>query len=176
MENELTPQQANTTAQHSTRPSDTETQIMAALVLMATERDGKASREYLKAIAAQLSREPLDEVLQAIGTLGRTERRQGETALPSLGRILREIAEQNHPHRFLRESVRKMAALFQQEVTPELMAVWEDTFGHRTDEDIKAAYDQVIRESELRRMPTTGTFLSVMPTMRRRREEAQSAK
>lgn len=149
---------------------------MAALTEMAIWREAEPGPDYLTATSLQLSKEPsLELVLRAVRSIGRTERREGESALPSLGRILREMRsiaaeDANLPFRHLRGLVRKMAVNFGVEPSDDLLQCWQDLFGHRTDADLDEGYKSVMRNPELKRMPTTGQFQSILPLLKMRRD------
>lgn len=101
----------------------------------------------------------LNTVLRAIEAVGSSDRMPGETAVPTFGRILREIESQSHPHRHLRGLIRKLAAATGTVCTTELLEAYEDAAGHRTDEDQTRAYRELIRDGNLKRMPSPGAFL-----------------
>lgn len=115
----------------------------------------------------------MPQVLQALQQIGRRERREGETSLPSLGMVLRvmgELAEPQHKLFHLRQIVRRLCAVFNQEPSEDLLKAFEDVAGHRTDSDLDAAYKAILRDETLKRMPTTGQFLQSCGTLRERRK------
>jgi hypothetical protein len=143
---------------------------MAALSLMATLREGRASSEYLKAMAARLSKEPFEAVMDAIQGIACARRAQGESATPDLGTVLLAIHERTHPLGHLRTIVRKLALNFGETPTEELMKNFQEAAGHRVDADLDAACTALLRDNTLRRMPTTGQFLQACGICRERRK------
>lgn len=148
----------STTSNPSYSPN--QTLLMAVLAETAILRDAEASPAYLHSMTVRLSRENGKEVLSALKIIAERERHQGESALPTLGMVLKEMRRQSHPHKHLREIISKLAEGFGQEANEEMLTLYQDTAGHRTDEDLDRAY-RVLREDEnLRRMPSPGAFLA----------------
>ena len=174
MENAIRKQNPTGQLQTYVNYSAEQTQILAALAQMGVLRDTEAGKGYLHSMTVALSKEnSLPLVLQALEKISRTERLVGETGLPSLGtilRVMREIAEESSPLKHLHDTVRQIAAVWHQPCTYDLLAAWDRVFGNRTDADIDKAFAWVMRNGDLRRMPTTGDFFAVMPLMRVDRE------
>lgn len=148
----------STTSETSYSPS--QTLLMAVLAETAILRDAEASQGWLHSMTVRLSREDGKQVLEALKVIAEQERRQGEPSLPTLGMVLREMRRQSHPLKHLREIISKLAEGFGQEANEEMLTLYQDTAGHRTDEDLDRAY-RVLREDEnLRKMPSPGRFLA----------------
>ena len=108
----------------------------------------------------RLSTEPLEYVLKALQAIAETPRRKGEAGLPTLGMVLREIRKYTHPLSVLRELVSKLARAYGAEVDEEMLEVYCDVLGHRTDMDLQAGYKSILREESIKKMPTPQQYLS----------------
>ena len=150
---------------------------MAALTQMAVLRDAIPTKPYLHSLAVELSKENVSLTMQAIRRVGRQEREDGETSLPSLGRLLREmraIEDETHPLRVLRSMVRRLAAAYGKRTTPEMLQVWEETCGHRTDEDLEVGYKALLRELSREHMPRPGELIQRCPIFKIRRDGSKA--
>jgi len=134
--------------------------IAAALAATAIYRGGEASETYLRMMSVRLSRERVESVLRALESIGNTEPAPGEPTLPSVPRILAEMRKQDHPHKHLRAIVTRLAKAFGKDVDEEFLMIYQDTAGHRTDEDLDRAYKTLRESDDLKYMPTSGQFLA----------------
>lgn len=151
-----------------------QTRILLALGEALLLRGAEPNETYLDAMTLRLSKESDTElVVRALESLRDSERGQGETALLSPGRVLREmrtVSEPNHPHAHLRMLVRKMAKAFRVDADEELLQAFADVAGHRTDGDQDRAYAALMRNGEHKFMPSPGAFLSACGLMTERRD------
>lgn len=145
-------------------------QLVLALTEMAVMRGGEWSKEALKIYSAELLKENADDVFAALALLGRTARDPHEPAIPDMGTILKVAHSVNHPLRHLREIVTRLALVFDRPCDEDLLQVFQDAAGHRTDADLDNAYRHFTRSAFLSKMPTTGQFLEACGTLRVRRD------
>ena len=135
--------------------------IMSALTATVVLREGQASKPYLHQMGLELSKENVSVVLAALEELGRTERAEGESAVPSLGRVLREvrrIENLSHPLAHLREIITKLARIFNVKADEDFLILYQEEAGHRTDADLDKAYKAIRGDDTLKKMPTPGQF------------------
>lgn len=148
--------------------------IALALTTMALARRGEWGTAELELAAERLSRENFDDVIDGIAKISDTSRREGEAAIPDTGSLLLVIRSINHPLRHLREIVTKLAKGFGRAVDEELLQVYQDVAGHRTDADLDQAYATILRDETIKRMPTPGQFLEACGILRVRRDGSRA--
>jgi hypothetical protein len=122
-------------------------------------RGGEYSQATLTAFSEGLSKEPFEDVIATIQKIAESPRRDRETACPDFGTLLVVIRSIRHPQRHLRGIVAKLARIFGVTADEELLGLYEEVAGHRTDEDMDQAYQNILRDETLKRMPTPGQFL-----------------
>ncbi len=128
--------------------------IVMALAEMAIKRGGEMSETSLKVYSGALSKEPFEDVIQVIGKISDSPRREHEAACPDFGTLLLKVRDLRHPHRHLREIVTKLARIFGASVDEELLMLYQEECGHRTDEDLDVAYKALRGDESLKKMPT----------------------
>ena len=152
------------------QPLSNESRIVIALAQLAMMRGGEYSQTTLETFAAGLSKEPFDDVIATLQKIAESPRRDRETACPDFGTLLVAIRSIRHPQRHLRGIVAKLARIFGVTVDEELLSLYEEVAGHRTDEDMDQAYQNILRDETLKRMPTPGQFLERCGVLRKRRD------
>ena len=120
-------------------------------------------------VAHRLSTETFDDVIRVLSEIGDTPRRPGELAIPDTGTILLAVRSLKHPHRHLREIVTKLALIFGVTADEELLELYQQEAGHRTDEDLDKAFAAIRGDETLKKLPTPGAFRSAcgIPTIYR---------
>lgn len=151
------------------QPLSSESRIVVALTEMALKRGAEASEKHLALYSTLLNQYPLALVLQVLKTLGETERGEGEAAFPAYGRVKLLVEEELHPLKVLRRNVRKLARIFRETPTEEMMADFELVCWHRIDADVEAAYVSLVRDRVVRKMPTPAEFLQSCGPLRKSR-------
>jgi len=141
-------------------PLSPKQQIIVALGTLALMRGGEYSQPTLTAFSEGLSKEPFEDVLRVLKTIAESPRRDRETACPDFGTLLVAIRSIRHPQRHLRGIVAKLARIFGVTVDEELLSLYEERVGHRTDQDMDTAYRVLSQDETLKRMPTPAMFLA----------------
>ena len=159
---------AGISTQGSQLPKDS--QIALALTAMAANRRGEWDEKALEITTERLSRENFEDVMATLAVLGDTPRRDQEPSIPDTGTILLAVRAHSHPLRHLREIVSKLARNFGKTADEELLQLFQDVAGHRTDADLDVAYRTILRDENFKRMPTTGQFLDACGVLRVRRD------
>lgn len=132
--------------------------IGLALAEMAILRGGEWSEAALTVFSERLSREPVELVLPVLQEITESPRRAHETALPDLGTILGLIRDRTHPLAHLRGIVRKLALIFGRTADEELLVLYQEEAGHRTDADLDKGYAAIRGDGALKKMPTPAQF------------------
>jgi hypothetical protein len=135
-------------------------EIIAALGVLALRRNGEYDSKTLETFAAGLLTEPFEDVIATIQKIAESPRRERETACPDYGTLLVAIRSIRHPQRHLRGIVAKLARIFGVTVDEELLLLYEERAGHRTDQDMDTAYRVLSQDETLKRMPTPAMFLA----------------
>ncbi|MDE2102772.1 MAG: hypothetical protein KGL39_36345 [Patescibacteria group bacterium] len=149
-------------------------QLVLALGAMALKRGADPIPKTLEIYAESMVRSfDLADCLAVIEQVADAPQGDREKAFPDYGTLKMLIEERHHPLRHLREIVRKMALNFGVRVTPEMLQNFEQFCGHRTDEDLDHALEQVMRSATITKMPTTGQFRDACGIMRVRRDGKQ---
>jgi hypothetical protein len=125
---------------------------------MAIKRGGEMSETILKVYAARLSKESFEDVIATIQKIAESPRRERETACPDLGTLLVAIRSIRHPLRHLREIVARLARIHGVTVDEDMLLEYQETVGHRTDEDMDKAFKALRGDETLHRMPSPGLF------------------
>ena len=141
-------------------PLSNESRIVLALAEMAIKRGGEMSQIAQDIVAQRLSTENFDDVIRILSEIGDTPRREHEPVIPDTGTILLAVRSLKHPHRHLREIVTKLARIFGVTADEELLELYQQEAGHRTDEDLDKAFMSLRGDELLKRMPTPGAFLA----------------
>jgi len=141
-------------------PLSPKQQIIVALGTLALMRGGEYSQATLTAFSEGLSKEPFEDVIATIQRISESPRRDRETACPDFGTLLVAIRSIRHPQRHLRGIVAKLARIFGVTADEELLSLYEERAGHRTDQDMDTAYRVLSQDETLKRMPTPAQFLA----------------
>lgn len=155
-DNKLAPKRPGQLTQQG--PLSNESRIALALGMLALKRQGEYSQETLEAFAAELLKEPFDDVLIAIQNIANKPRREHESACPDFGTIQVAVRSMRHPQRHLRGIVTGLARIFGVTADEELFALYEAEAGHRTDEDLDKAFAVLRGDESLKKMPTPAMF------------------
>ena len=141
-------------------PLSPKQQIIVALGTLALMRGGEYSQATLTAFSEGLLKEPFEDVIATIQKIAESPRRDRETACPDFGTLLVAIRSIRHPQRHLRGIVAKLARIFGVTVDEELLGLYEERVGHRTDQDMDTAYRVLSQDETLKKMPTPAMFLA----------------
>ena len=141
-------------------PLSNESRIVLALAEMAIKRGGEMSQIAQEIVAQRLSTENFDDVIRILSEIGDTPRREHEPVIPDTGTILLAVRSLKHPHRHLREIVTKLALIFGVTADEELLELYQQEAGHRTDEDLDKAFAAIRGDETLKKFPTPGAFRS----------------
>ena len=143
--------------------------LLQSLTQMSLLRGATPTKEQLKLYAQMLTSYPLEPVLQVLKQIGETEREEGKPAFPEYGRIKSLIEEEIHPLKVLRRCVRKLARIFGETPSEEMMEAFELVCWHRIDADIEQAYADLIRDRGTRKMPIPSELLQSCGPLRKSR-------
>lgn len=80
------------------------------------------------------------------------------------------INDRSHPLKHLRQIVRKLGRNFNYPVDEELLEIYQHAAGHRVDEDLTKAYDDIVKSEFIKKMPTSGEFRAACGIPRRYRD------
>ena len=141
-------------------PLSPKQQIIVALGTLALMRGGEYSQPTLTAFSEGLLTEPFEDVIATIQKIAESPRRDRETACPDFGTLLVAIRSIRHPQRHLRGIVAKLARIFGVTADEELLSLYEERAGHRTDQDMDTAYRVLSQDETLKKMPTPAQFLA----------------
>lgn len=170
METAIEPAKTPGTPKLSQKPSEETATIMKALTIMAVKRGTEVSPLYLRIFSEMLSKEPLNLVLEAIEDLGKEMRQHWEPACPSLGVILNRVRLKKETPGEVRHIVLSLAKHFAFDADEQMLSDYEEVLGHRTLEDLDKGRRSILRNGDLKRMPTPGQLADACGFMHKRRE------